>query len=366
MSSVPVARRNLFSERRRTILGIAGVAVALLMVLALDAVFAGAMEQVTRYIDTSDADVFVSQRGVRTMHMSSSWIPAASEDVAGRVEGVDWVEPILYDSGALVAGDARELTYLIGYIPGERGGPVSLVRGSQPAAGQIVIDDEAARRLRIGVGDEVGALGRSWIVSGLTTGMTNIVNSVSYVPITDFAAARGIEGTVSYLLVGTWGDPESVARRIGAASGLTAQTRDAFASEERAGIRDMSAELMQIMSTAAFVVGLAVIALTLYAATLSRLREIGVMKALGGRTRRLARLVVGQAMWTVGVALVLAVVLELGLAEVLGRTASTFPLVLEGASVVRVAIGALVLAAIGAVAPIGKVARVDPATVFRR
>lgn len=366
MRAVPVGRRNLFSERRRAMLGIVGVAVALLMALALGAVFAGAMRQVTRYVDTSRADVFVSQPGVRTMHMSSSWIPATSTAAVRRVDGVRSVEPILYDSGAVVAGDARELTYLIGYVPGEAGGPVSLVRGHEPGAGGIVLDGQAAAQLHVGVGDDVTTLGRSWTVSGLTTDMTNIVSTVSYVRIGDFAAARGIEGTLSYLLVGTTGDPAAVARRIEAETGLIAQTREAFANEERSGIRGMSAELMDIMSTAAFVVGLAVVALTLYAATLARLREIGVMKALGGRTRRLARIVLTQAMWTVGAAFVIAIILEVALGALLGRTASMFPLVLEAGSVVRVAVGALVLGALAAVAPIRRVSRVDPATVFRR
>jgi putative ABC transport system permease protein len=366
VSGVPVGRRNLFSDRRRAFLGIGGVAVALLMVLALDAVFAGAMRDVTRFVDTSGGDVVVSQRGVRTMHMSSSWIPAASVEAVRRVPGVGWADPILYDSGALIAGPARELTYVIGYVPGQRGGPISFVDGREPGPGQIVLDDEAASRLGVTVGDDVVTLGRPWVVSGLTSGMTNIVNTVSYVRLQDFAAARGIVGTVSYVLVGSTGAPELVAGRIADALDLTAQTEKAFAGEERAGIRDMSAELMQIMSAAALVVGLAVVGLTLYAATLARLREIGVMKALGGRSGRLARLVLMQAVWTVGSAFVLAVVLVLALVVILGRTGGTFPLVLEAGSLVRVALGALVLAALGALAPIGRVARVDPATVFRR
>lgn len=39
--AVPIGRRNLFSDRRRAILGVAGVGVALLLVLALDGIFAG-------------------------------------------------------------------------------------------------------------------------------------------------------------------------------------------------------------------------------------------------------------------------------------------------------------------------------------
>lgn len=366
MSGVPVGRRNLFSERRRAFLGIAGVGVALLMAIALDGIFAGAMREVSRYIDSSGADLFVSQRGVRTMHMSSSAIPLAAVEEVRELPGVRWADPILYDSGALIASDERQLTYIIGYVPGARGGPASLVAGDEPGPGEIVLDEEAADTLGVGVGGQVEILDRSWRVSGLTAGMTNIVNSVSYVPLDDFAAARGLEGIASYILVGASGPPDDLAGRIEAATGLTAQSRAQFSAQERRGVRDMSTELMQIMTFAAFLIGLAVIGLTLYAATLSRLREIGVMKALGATPRRLGGIVLAQAAWTAGAGLVGAVLLALALGWVLGRTTATIPLVVEPSSVLRAATGAALLGALGAVGPLIKVSRVDPATVFRR
>lgn len=60
---VPVGRRLLFVERRRATLTVLGVATSLLLVLVLGGIFAGAVEQVTRYIRTSPADIFISQAG---------------------------------------------------------------------------------------------------------------------------------------------------------------------------------------------------------------------------------------------------------------------------------------------------------------
>ncbi len=363
---VPIGRRNLFSERRRATLGVAGVGAALLLMLALDGIFAGAMRQVTRYIDTSGAGLFVSQRGVRTMHMSSSSIPLASVEEIRGLTGVRWADPILYDSGAILASGNRQLTYLIGYVPGRRGGPATLVAGTEPGEGEIVLDDGAAATLGVDIGDRVKILRNSWRVSGLTTEMTNIINTVSYVPFDDFAAARGMNDVASYVLVGTQDSAEALGDRIEAATGLTAQSRERFSSQERQGIRDMSTDLMRIMTLAAFLIGIAVIGLTLYAATLSRLHEIGVIKALGGTSRRLGGIVLSQAAWTVGLALAAGWLAALGLGWVIERTGATMPLVVEAGSVARAAIGAALLAALGAVAPLIKVSRVDPASVFGR
>jgi putative ABC transport system permease protein len=229
-----------------------------------------------------------------------------------------------------------------------------------------VVDQQAAGSMGLKVGDPVRLLGRTWRISGLTAGLTNLANTVAFVRFGDLAAARGLTGIASYVLAGTRGDPARAAQRIEAATGLSALPKAAFSAQERALVQDMSAELLQIMNLAGYLIGLAVIGLTLYTATLSRLREIGVMKALGARLWRLAGVVLSQALWTVGAAMAAAVALTLALAAVLGGTGANVPVVLALGSVAQAAAAALVLAGLGAVAPLVKVWRVDPVTVFRR
>lgn len=365
MTRVAIARKSLFSDRRQAALGVGGVVLALLIVLALDGIFAGAMRQVTRYIDTAEADVFVSQQGVRNMHMSSSSIPLTAADAVAGIDGVEAVAPVLYESSALRAGGDRQLSYFIGYWPGSAGGPISLTEGDLPAANEIVLDSIAASGLGLGVGDRVSALGRSWRISGLTADMTNITNTVSYLRFSDFEQARGLRTTASFLLVRS-DDPAAVARRIEAATELTAQTKREFSTQERQIIQDMAADLMRIMTVAAFLIGLAVVALVLYSATLSRLREVGVMKALGSTNRAMASVVLAQAAWTVLPAVAIATAATMLLGVVLSATGSDTAIVVTAPSVVRTGVGAALLGAVGALAPLAKVMRVDPTTVFRR
>ena len=365
MARVAIARKSLFTDRRRAALGVGGVVLALLIVLALDGIFAGAMRQATRYIDTAKADVFVSQQGVRNMHMSSSSIPLASVDAVAGIDGVEAVAPVLYESSALRAGGDRQLSYFIGYRPGSAGGPISLTEGDPPNAEEIVLDSRAASDLGVGVGDRVSALGRSWRISGLTTDMTNITNTVSYVTFSDFADARDLPDTASFLLARS-DDPEAVVGRIEAATGLTALTKDEFSTQERQIVQDMAADLMRIMTIAAFLIGLAVVALVLYSATLSRLREVGVMKALGSTNRATASVVLSQAAWTVLPAVALATAATMLLGVVLNAAGSDTAIAVTARSIVRTGTGAALLGALGALAPLAKVMRVDPTTVFRR
>jgi putative ABC transport system permease protein len=357
----------LFTDRRRALLGVAGVAIALVMALTLDGIFAGTTRQVSRYIDTSPADVFVSQEGVRTIHMAISVVPVAVANEIRQLPGVDWAEPILFSSDALRAPGGRRPSYVIGYAPGGRGGPQTLVGGRLPEPGEIVVDTSAATALDIGLGDEVEVLGRTWLVSGITIGMTSIVNTSVYVTFDDLATVLGSQNVASYVLVGTEGDPEAVADSIEVAiPGVESQTRPRFSAEERSVVREMSTDLLSIMSFAAFLVGLAVIGLVLYGTVLSRLRDFGVMKALGLGRSGVTRLVLAQAMWTVMTAFFLAVAATFGIGAMVGALAPDIDVVVEPASLLRAGAGSVLVAAIGVVIPLFKVWRVDPATVFRR
>jgi putative ABC transport system permease protein len=126
-----VAFRNLFQNRTRLIVSVGGVALAMLLVLALDAIVAGAERQITAYIEYSGADVFVSQAGVRTLHMSSSSLPLNAVQQVRSQRGVASVTPILYMTNMVVAGGQRSLAYIIGLPPdAQTGGPWRTTSGA--------------------------------------------------------------------------------------------------------------------------------------------------------------------------------------------------------------------------------------------
>jgi putative ABC transport system permease protein len=363
---VPIGRRNLFSERRRGLLGVAGTAAALLLVLTVGAIFDGAMRQITRYIDTQPATVFVAQRGVRNLHMASSSVPASAIEAVVVVRGVTAVDPILFTQDGLETPDGRRLAYVIGFNPGRAGGPSDLAAGTQPGRGDIVLDEGTAASLGVGAGERVDALGTSWRVSGLADDLSNIANGTAFLRFDDFAAVRASEATASYLLVSTNEDPDTVAAAIERATGLSATSREAFAVSERDLVADMIGNVLQIITAAAWLVGFAVVALTLYAATRSRLRDIGVMKALGAAKPLLWRVVLTQAAWTIGLALAVAAVLTPSVGVVVGATSSPLAVVVEPEAVARAAVISTVVAVTASVAPLIRVSRLDPASVFRR
>jgi len=155
-------------------------------------------------------------------------------------------------------------------------------------------------------------------------------------------------------------------RRIRAAvPDVNAFTRAEFAAEEAGVVRDMSADIMVIMNAIGFLIGLAALGLTIYTATLAKVREYGVLKALGARNGWLYGLVVTQALWSVAIGAAVSVALAFGLSTMLSVIVPDVLLRIEVQSVAKVFLGAGVIAVLGASLPIRQVARLDPVAVFR-
>lgn len=377
---IRLAYRNLFQNKIRLVISVGGVALALLLILSLDAIFTGVERQITAYIDFSGADIFVSQSGVRNLHMASSSLPSSVENQVMAVKGVEAVTPILYLTNMIVVDDksdppgssssGRSLAYIIG-LPEDAvmGGPWRVAAGRGiPGKGETVIDQRVAEELGVALGDGVEILGKKFEVVGLSERTVNLVNSVAFISLTDFAELRGALNVISFLLVKTRpGElPQNVAARIKERiPDATVQTRDSFAAQERKVVKDMSTDVITIMNLIGFLIGLAVMALTVYTATLSRRKEYGVLKALGANNRNLYQAVLAQAFLSVIIGFGMGFVFTLLLSVLISRVGINLSLEVSRASLLKVGGVSLIIAAASALLPIKQIAGLDPAMVFR-
>ena len=367
---VRLALRNLFQSKARLVVSVSGVALALTLILALDAIFLGAQQRLSAYIDESGADVFVAQRGVRTMHMSGSVLPTSIVDDIRRLPGVAAADPILYVASPVVLGSRRAPAYVIGLAPDATlGTPWRIAEGeSIPRPGEAIIDRIVAGQSGVRVGDTVQILGRQLTLVGLAEGTTNLVNSIAFIALEDFASVRGGAPVVSYVLVkaAPGESPAALAERIETnIAGVTALSRQAFAREERSLTRDMMTDVITVMNLVGFLIGLSVLALTVYIATFARRTEFGVLKAIGAGNLHLYRVVLVQAVLSVVLGLAIALAFTLLLSAVVPLAAPELTLAVGLPSLAKAAGLSLVIAGLAAVLPIRQIAGVDPAVVFR-
>jgi putative ABC transport system permease protein len=367
---IRLAFRNLFQNRIRLAISVGGAALSLLLILSLDAIFTGVEQRITVYIQNSGADIFVAQSGVRNMHMASSSLPDSVGRKVKTVSGVAAVTPIQYLTNYVLVGNERNLAYIIGLPENARlGGPWKVSSGrSLPGEGEAIIDRNVAEKSGVQLGGEVKIMGEEFEVVGLSEETSSLVNSVAFISTEDFEEIRGSYKTFSFLLVKVSPEdsPQEVADRIQAQiRDVTVQTQAAFATQERQVVRDMSTDLIKIMNLIGFLIGLAVMALTVYTATLARRAEYGVLKALGARNGQLYQVVLAQAVLSVAFGFTIGLAITLFLSIIIPRLGLSMVMEISRTSLLKVGSLSLVISGVAAILPIRQIAGLDPAMVFR-
>ena len=366
---VPVARRQLASEPAKLVVSVVAVAAAVALVLLLGGLRRGMGEQVTLYLD-HQAPVLAGQRGARDFLSQTSVLSEVLADDIERVPGVAEATPISQQYAMLRLHDRRVLTLLIGYDPGTSGGPWKLASGRAPrASGELVLDRVLASEHGLRIGSTLDYRGERLRIVGLSSGTSGFMTPLAFATRTTVNALNRQPGTANFFLVRPRPGvaPEALASRIDrTVPGVSALTRREVAANDRRLFVDPFSGPLLAMVAIAFAVAILVIGLAVYSSTAERSREYATLKALGLRRRALFRLVGTQAAGLALAGTALGVLLAFGAARGVSALAPKYLIAISAGSVVGIAAAALAMALFAALVPARFVARLDPASAFRR
>jgi putative ABC transport system permease protein len=362
-----LAMRNLAHDRIRFLLSIAGVALSVMLILLLSGYLAGIYRQASAYLENASGSIVVAQKGVRTFAGSSSFL---SNDVLVAVRATPGVEraiPIVMQSAVLELHDRKEIAALVGYDAALGGGPWDLASGREPATDdEVVMDRVLADQHGIGVGSRVRILDREFTVVGLSNGTSMWIGSYIFARAEAVQALLRAPGTWSAIFVtpAAGMSDEEVRARL-SMPGVEAYAKTDKIDSDRKGIARIYDAPLGLMVAIAFVVGVLVVGLVIYTATIERRREYGALKAIGMRNRTLYRLVASQALIAAVAGGLLGAVLAFGLGALLVTVRPQFPVDIEPGAVAAALGASLVMAVVAALAPARAMARLAPAEVFR-
>jgi len=366
---VPVARRQLLCEPAKLAVSVLAIAAAVALVLLLTGLRRGIGEQVTLYIDRQPA-LLVGQAGARNFIGQTSVLPETLGVRLERVSGVAAATPISKQFAMLTLHGRRVLPLLVGFDPGKPGGPWDLAAGRAPRArGEIVLDRVLADEHGLKVGSIVEHRGTPLRVVGLSRGTTAWMTPLAFAMRATLNALSRQPGTATFFLVRPGAGVSPVALAAGierALPGVSAFTREEAAANDRSLFTGAFNGVLLAMVTIAFAVAIMVIGLTVYSSTSERGREYATLKALGLRRRALLRLAAGQA----GALALAGTALGAGLAfaglSVAAAVAPKYLIVVTAESVALMGAAALAMALAAAFLPARYLARLDPASAFRR
>jgi putative ABC transport system permease protein len=304
------------------------------------------------------------------MALAASVLPADTVAEVAAVAGVDEASGILRIPAIVSSGDDKRPVTLIGSaVDAALGGPWLLSSGRDVrAASETVVDEALASELDLSLGDDLQIGDESFTVVGLSTETANIAGKLVFLELQAIRDLLNVGEVVSFVLAGAEpsSDPDEVAAEINEhVSEVTATARDELSRNDRDLLSSLFIAPINVMSTVGFLVGLAIIGLTMYTTTSERLHDFGVLKAIGARNRFLIRTVVTQAA-LLGTAGFLA---GLGAATLAGilivRLVPDIGVLITPMSALRTFSAVVVMSFIGALLPLARILRVDPLVVFR-
>ena len=365
MSRVPVARRMVTADRRRLAVSLIGVGAAIGLVLLVQGLWSGQLVQLTAYEDHAGADLFVAQKGTESMLGDASVVPLAVAIEIGEMSGVISADPVHIHYTVLDLHGAREFVLLVGSRPDGLGGPWELTAGRQAQSGdEVVLDRTLAEQHGLATGDRVTMLGRDLVVVGLSQGTRSWMTSLVFITADAAADLTGGGRVASFILVRT-DQPGAVAAVIGESSGLDALTPDFLAANDRRVLAGVMARPVRLMIAVTLAAAALLVSLTVYSAVVERIRDYGVFKAIGAGRSRLIGIVLGQAVTVSIGGTVLGWFVYLGGSRLIRWLRPQFWFSIEPGDLLVVSGGALAMAAVAAVLPSHRLARLDPAAVYR-
>jgi putative ABC transport system permease protein len=370
-----LARRNLLHDRVRLAITLTGIVFAVVLSAIQLGLFVGFQRATSDVIRRSGADLWVMSTGVthlesavpfseRKLHevLATPGVAAAQKHI---VRFGQWKKP---DGG-------QEGIMLVGLdLAGDMSWPWNLEAGSLAALAQpdaVIVDALYLGKLGIrGIGDEMEIGGHRAKVVGLTRGIRTFTTSPAV--FTSFKHAQDFgnlaEDETDYLLARVAPGRDAAAVASALRTRLTdvdvATAEDWRVRQERYWMFGTGAGITVLIAAAlGLLVGVVVVAQTIYAATVDHIREYGTLKAMGATNAYLYRVILQQAAMSAvaGYAVGIAVALVASRGSLEGTTAINVeaPLALGlFALTLGMCLGASVVS-------INKVTRLDPALVFK-
>ena len=370
-----LAGRNLFHDRVRLAVTLTGIVFAVVLIVVELGLFVGFTVTTSGLIDNSQADLWVTSTGVPHIEMPVPFSERKLYQVKA-VLGVESATKYLVQFSQWKRADgSEESVQVVGFDPNSPiGGPWNLVEGSVDAVRQpdgVIVDELYKSKLGVTkVGEVFEINGHRARVVGFTRGIRSFTTS-PYV-FTTFKNAQNYaaipESQTTYVLVkaspGVSLDRlrQSIAERVRDVDVVTnsefsSRTRSYWMFTTGAGVAVLLAAILGL------VVGIVVVAQTIYATTMDHLREFGTLKAMGAPNSYIYRVILKQA--AISAVIGYALGMSVSAFVIRGSQHGGAAIVVPWELTVGMFFLTLAMCAGAAVVSIHKVTRIDPAMVFK-
>ncbi len=305
---VSIARKNLFHDKVRFSVALAGITFAVVLITIQVGVYLAFLANASVLIDHTEADIWITAHGLENFDFGR---PISEKKLyeAREVPGVLWAEKYLLAFGYWkTPGGSQETVQMVGYDPDTLvGAPWNIVRGNPQDVkyfNSVFYDEAETNRLGdLPIGGETEINSHRVRVVGIIRGAKSFIQS-PYI-FTSFKNALNLsfvaKGNTVYILVkvAPGYSVEAVRQRLKStvkdvdvytSREFSKKTRDYWMINTGTGMALLSIALMGV------VIGTVIVANTIYTSTTEHLKEFGTLKAIGASNWDLYKIIIEQAL----------------------------------------------------------------------
>ena len=367
MSFLKFILKNPFRRKNSAILAIVGIAIGIIVIVALGGITDGLVNTFEDTIHAGGADFSISGKETGDSAYGTNTIDASWTDKIAAVEGVDEAYPIYV---VLTSVGDDYMNTLIGIDPaGTTLADISMKDGRifEDDANEVILGEIYAEDNDYKVGDTIEVDGEEFEVVGIyETGDSNMAGGV-FTSISKVGELMDDEDSISniYVKVEKGVDAQEVADRIDAKYGDNITTiTSVMEMTQMADMLNMLQASTWAISLLAIVVGGLGIINTMLMSVFERTREIGVLKAVGWSDKRILGMIVGESLVITIVSAIIGSLIGFGACTIFAPQIGIDPLFTPKIFIQAFSI-AIVVGIIGGLYPAIKAVKLPPTEALR-
>ena len=364
------AFKILAKQYLRFIITAFGVALCLMLMLFLLAIYYGVSDASVRYVRESDADIWVLQRHAANLLRGTSLLTSKHGTIIREIEGVKSIAPILFFTATVNVPNNTASMHLVGYDPKTgKGGPPEIVEGDTLQNNdQIILDYAFAAKYKLKIGDKLPIRDDTLTVAGLSGGTNLFVIQFAFITLSEARRLLGISSILScyQVLIVPGYDMASVAEKIRSASpDFAVFDRVTFLNNNIHEAETGVMPLLYVVALIGAIVLTALLSLILSVYVLEEQKDYAIMKALGAPAGFIPRIVIQQSLILANSGLIIAILLFDPMLSAVKKFSPTISAESSVLQILIVAAGLLVISLLSSILPLLRQRHIYPLEVFR-
>lgn len=364
------AFKSLSKQYLRFIITSFGVALCLLLMLFLLAIYRGVSDASVRYVRESDADIWILQRHAANLLRGTSLLTNRHGEMIGNVDGVKSMAPILFFTATVKVPGSTASVHLVGYDPATgSGGPPEIIEGKPLRSDdQVILDHSFAAKHKINVGDNFIIRDDTLKVAGLSGGTNLFVIQFAFITLQKARELLGFQGILScfQVQIDQGMDPSEMAEKIRSVSpDLAVFDSITFLENNIHEAETGVMPLLYIIALIGAIVLTALLSLILSVYVLEQQNDYAIMKALGAPAGYIPGLIIQQSFILASTGMAIALLLFGPMLKAVEKLSPTVSAESSSGQILLVVSGLVIVILLSSVLPLVRQRHIYPLEIFK-